>query len=715
MELPQDLNPGSTLAIFLTAEPDVDNISITRGRVRHAKDPLAVAAAWRARAEKDNLSIRELVIEAAARTSFVSTYKSVAEQINEFIQQRAADGFILVFVGGGPRTTGILLRLAANIPAEGAPITDIHVVDPYPAGSGRIWRTKQSGLLWMNSMAQDVTIFADDSVEMAGPVIPGPSLAEWVLGIGREQVKAAGLGEELEHFSGRSFASRRLQSLYLDWAFQEAVARLGKVTVHEALALGLDDSQTVHLDNGLKIHADTVVLTQGHLDMVKSPESAALASIAATEGLAYVPPGFTADQDLSVLPSGKPVLVRGFGLAFIDAMVLLMEGRGGTFVTVDDQLEYIASGAEPELWVGSRRGVPYLPKIGYSVPLHTEAPLYFDDDSLSAFGFVLDYCEHIFPLLTWNLQYAHYGQLLATDPSRATVPWGELSAALHRTLPPELGGSDHDISAFLESAIPDPADRFDFLKLDKPLTELHFTTQEELSDHIANYISDRIKRASDPRYSMDQAVFFTLLKIYFRVHELAETGRFTLNDLRENIDRSLHNLFSYIASGPPPIRLEQLLALNRAGLVHFLGPDIRIGIDDTHFTASSTATQGEIKATALIDAYLASDSASAVDDTLLQNLLQAGEVTVESIDGSIWGKFLVDGIGRPIRHDGTTHPSRFLLGPLVSGGGSEAPFSRPGTNARGFQRADRVARKLLDLDEELDTDIQLATASRHHD
>lgn len=79
-----------------TVEPDVENISITRGRVRHAKDPLAVAAAWRARAEKDNLSIRELVIEVAARTSFVGTYKSVAEQINEFIQQRAADGFILV-------------------------------------------------------------------------------------------------------------------------------------------------------------------------------------------------------------------------------------------------------------------------------------------------------------------------------------------------------------------------------------------------------------------------------------------------------------------------------------------------------------------------------------------------------------------------------------------------------------------------------------------
>ncbi|ALC04542.1 hypothetical protein CDES_00280 [Corynebacterium deserti GIMN1.010] len=629
----------------------------------------------------------------------------------------------LVFVGGGPRTTGILLRLAANLPAEGTEITTIHVIDPYPAGGGRIWRTNQSGLLWMNSMAQDVTIFADDSVAMDGPVIPGPSLAEWVLGVGRKQVEAAGLADELREFSGRTFPSRRMQSLYLDWAFKEAVTRLEhhpkpvSVTVHRALAVELIDvesdvpgCQAVHLDNGDVLTVDTVVLTQGHLDVVVSPEADKLGSIAATEGLVYVPPGFTADQDLSVLPGGDPVLVRGFGLAFIDAMVLLTEGRGGTFTSVDGELTYIPSGAEPELWVGSRRGVPYLPKLGYSVPIVTNAPLYLDDASLAAFGsFQLNYRDHVFPLLTWNLLYAHYHQLLGTDPSRATVSWDELSTQLKRLLPAELGGDTADISAYLEVAVPDSRDRFDFDHLDKPLSGLEFEDHTSRSAHIAAHISDQIERAGNPRYSMDQAVFCTLLKIYFRVHDLAEAGHFNLTDLRENIDRALHNLFSYIASGPPPVRLEQLLALHRAGLVHFLGPDIRIGVEDGHFTA------GEIKTKALIDAYLATDSASFVADSLLQNLLRDGEVTVESINGSPRGKFVVDNIGRPIRRDGTTHTQRFLLGPLVSGGGSEAPFSRPGTNARGFQRADRLARIILALDEILETDAQLATASRHPD
>ncbi|MGQ4600505.1 NtaA/DmoA family FMN-dependent monooxygenase [Nocardia sp. R6R-6] len=79
--------------------PDVepaDDVTITRGRVRHAKDPRAVAEAWRAKAEAERLSIRELIIEVTTRQQFVGTPASVAEQIDTYVQSDAADGFILV-------------------------------------------------------------------------------------------------------------------------------------------------------------------------------------------------------------------------------------------------------------------------------------------------------------------------------------------------------------------------------------------------------------------------------------------------------------------------------------------------------------------------------------------------------------------------------------------------------------------------------------------
>lgn len=74
----------------------VDDVTITRGRVRHAKDPRAVAEAWRARAEADRLSIRELIIEVTARQQFVGTPAQVAADIDRYVQSDAADGFVLV-------------------------------------------------------------------------------------------------------------------------------------------------------------------------------------------------------------------------------------------------------------------------------------------------------------------------------------------------------------------------------------------------------------------------------------------------------------------------------------------------------------------------------------------------------------------------------------------------------------------------------------------
>jgi FMN-dependent oxidoreductase (nitrilotriacetate monooxygenase family) len=78
--------------------PDVDpadDPTVTQGRVRHG-DPKAVAAAWRERAQADNLSIRELVIAVTSREQFVGTPAEVADQIDLHVQSDACDGFILV-------------------------------------------------------------------------------------------------------------------------------------------------------------------------------------------------------------------------------------------------------------------------------------------------------------------------------------------------------------------------------------------------------------------------------------------------------------------------------------------------------------------------------------------------------------------------------------------------------------------------------------------
>ncbi|MEV8448659.1 NtaA/DmoA family FMN-dependent monooxygenase [Streptomyces parvus] len=78
--------------------PDIDPVpdsGITRGRVLHG-DPSAVVARWRALAEAKGLSLRGTVIETTTRQSFIGSPSTVAADLTAFVDQRAADGFILV-------------------------------------------------------------------------------------------------------------------------------------------------------------------------------------------------------------------------------------------------------------------------------------------------------------------------------------------------------------------------------------------------------------------------------------------------------------------------------------------------------------------------------------------------------------------------------------------------------------------------------------------
>ncbi len=203
----------------------------------------------------------------------------------------------------------------------------------------------------MNSHAEDVTMFTDETVVMEGPVRPGPTLHEWA------------------EIDGSTFADRQLQGSYLRWVHEQAVAALPPgVTVHHHPQRALrvsgprEGRQQVWLEGRPRpLLADLVVLALGHLDAELDADQRELAAYAREHDLVHLPPDFTADSDLSALAPGEPVLVRGFGLAFVDLMVLLTEGRGGRY----DGDTYVPSGQEPVLYVGSRRGVPYHSKIGY--------------------------------------------------------------------------------------------------------------------------------------------------------------------------------------------------------------------------------------------------------------------------------------------------------------------------------------------------------------
>ncbi|MFE4536269.1 FAD/NAD(P)-binding protein [Streptomyces scopuliridis] len=623
----------------------------------------------------------------------------------------------VVVVGAGPRGTGFLERIAANARSlyGGLPL-DIHLVDPHPPGAGRVWRRDQSPLLWMNSMAEDVTMFTDDTVALAGPVRHGPALHEWARDIreGRARLSAeseaaeaagptrtgapsgAGLHAEIAALTGQTFPSRRVQSAYLSWVYEQTVAALPPgVTVHQHRTDAVRVSgprggrQRVWLaDRTAPLLADLVVLTLGHLDAEPDAEQVELSRFAEEHGLIHLPPDFTADSDLSALPAGEPVLVRGFGLAFVDLMVLVTEGRGGRYSGSAGQdngeLVYHPSGREPVLYVGSRRGVPYHSKIGYGLDgERPPLPRFLGPEQIDALlsrPEPPDFRRDVRPLVDKELGFAHYHRLFTAHPERTRVGWTDFEEKYAAADP----GSP-ELDALVGAAVPDPADRLDLAALDRPLDGLRFDSYDALQDGLRDYIRADLTRRHDPAHSADLAVFLGLLSVYGQLIRLGDLG---------DPGGGWHGFFSYLASGPPGPRLRQLLALSRAGIVRFLGADMSVEADGRRgvFRAGSAVVPGEyVEARALVEARLPDPSPERTRSPLLRGLYEEGAAAISA------GLVRVDpDDGRLLERDGTPHPRRFALGPYTTARSSGA-FTRPRTGGPAFRQNDATARAVLTL------------------
>ncbi|OMH34438.1 FAD/NAD(P)-binding domain-containing protein [Tersicoccus sp. Bi-70] len=621
----------------------------------------------------------------------------------------------VVVVGAGPRGSGWLERFAENQRCYGIGPVDIHLVDPFPPGGGRLWRYDQSPLLKLNSMAADVTMFTDASCTIDGPVVDGPALDAWAAAVREGRltdvvVEDPALAAELDALGPASFPTRRLQSLYLDWFHRRAVARLeaqsdgdATATWHQRTVTGvteLDDGrQRVQLDSGEHLDADAVVYSLGHNGSAPAPETAALTAVARRAGLTYLPPSFTADADLSALAAGEPVIVRGMGLAAIDLLVLLGEGRGGRFVRDDGVLRYIPSGREPRILMGSRRGVPHHAKITAPLAGTRPEPRFFSPeiaDRLLAENPALDFAEQVWPLIAKELLYGYYAELFTGHPDRVRAPWEQFAARFA-----DLDPFGDPLRRLAEETVIDPADRLDLIRFNQPLRGAHAGDLAALQDLVRDHVRDDLDRRTLPRHSATLGLFLALLGVMFLVAGLADRPNWTARSRERDLNGWWNPYVASIASGPPGHRLDELLALSAAGVVTFLGPDVSVHADGEAgvFRASGSATDDEVTARALVDAWLPPGRGSTSENPALRDLLAAGAGAEQVVSDADWtthtGKLLVDRAdARLTRPDGRPHPARWAIGPYTSSPFVGA-FSRPNTNAIAFRENDAVARAVL--------------------
>ena len=250
----------------------------------------------------------------------------------------------LAVVGAGPRGVMLLERILARL--EGA-APDAHprrlridVVDPYPPGPGRVWRTDQSELYLMNTPAFFPTACAADN--------PGlrPSTAAQTFDQWRRVHPEASLGVRRHQYPARAVYGRYLRHLYKDVvAGLRARPEVVEVVEHRAEATALhprpDGGARLELrdaDGAVSaLDADAVVLCLGHQPAELSPGQNRMAAAArGRDELHYQGPQIPSDVDWETVEAGADVLVRGMGLNAFDLLAQLTQGRGGVYRRTGD-------------------------------------------------------------------------------------------------------------------------------------------------------------------------------------------------------------------------------------------------------------------------------------------------------------------------------------------------------------------------------------------
>ncbi|WKX08704.2 FAD/NAD(P)-binding domain-containing protein [Streptomyces sp. NL15-2K] len=597
----------------------------------------------------------------------------------------------VALVGAGPRGTSVLERLCASAPEllpPGARLT-VHVVDPAPPGPGRVWRTAQSPELLMNTVSSQVTLFTDDSVDCSGPIRPGPSLYEWAAGA----------------LDPDAYPTRAHYGRYLEWVFARTVREAPPavhVETHAARAVRLDDGpdgrQSLTLDDGRTLPGlSAVVLAQGHLPVVADTTGRRLAAYAERHGLSYTPPANPADVDLSAVPPGESVLLRGLGLNFFDHTALLTTGRGGRFIPDGQGLRYLPSGREPRLYAGSRRGIPYQARGDNAKgPYGRHLPLVLTDEVIARFrkradsGEAPDFLAEIWPLVAKEVETVYYEAMVGATEFAAPDFRDRFLATAH--------GSAQEAAVLDEFGVP-PADRWSWDRMCRPYAGQDFAGPDAWRDWLLAHLREDAAQAALGNVAGPlKAALDVLRDLRNELRQIVDHGGLAGASRRDHLDRWYTPLNAFLSIGPPRRRVEELVALVEAGVVEVLGPGLEVREEDGAWVAHSPdVPSSAVRVTTLIEARLPEPELRRTADDLLARLLKTGQCRPHVVDGYETGG--LDVTERPYRlmdRQGRAHPRRFAFGVPTEGvHWVTAAGARPGVDSVTLSDADAVARAAL--------------------
>lgn len=201
--------------------------------------------------------------------------------------------------------------------------------------------------------------------------------------------------------------------------------------------------------------------------------------------------------------------------------------------------------------------------------------------------------------------------------------------------------------------------------LDRP-TGGRVVGAEEWDRHVAELIEVELDAIANPLESPRQAVNLAMAATRGRVARLAALGLIEGSSVATELDGWFESDSLCLASGPPGVRVRQVIALIEAGLLHLVGPESQVAIDKDKglFTAFSPITGVQVTARNFVEARMSKGKVNHTDDPLIRSLLASGRARIHRLPVN---RLSTESVGSPVLTD--------VGSPVSAHAGSLAPRS----------------------------------------
>ena len=517
----------------------------------------------------------------------------------------------IAVIGVGPRGLSILERIITYSMKNKHLSLNVLLFDPGVPGCGCHLKLQPDHLL-VNTVASQMTLFSDGSVENIASTITGPSFYEWLT----DQKK-----QDLPSISPNGYYSRSRLGEYLHWVYlyllEIAPENLSIKFINDEVIKTIHseiDGQWDIIIHNEKYKSDYLFITTGH-----GLDDNNIFSIECDVNRNVISNPYPIEKKLENVAEKKTVGIEGMGLTFFDIISHLTTGRKGMFQrsSVDNRLLYIPSGKEPKIIAYSRSGLPLSSRaINQKNISEQHQSIFFTLDKINRLKKKgkIDFEADLLPLLISDMEYVYYDAYFREK-------YGYIVAQKFCN---GYKFSNIEVCKQLINSYVPNEEQFSWYKLSNPIT------------------SDALKSRSN---------FKIWLNMYLR-KDIYEARKGNLNspvkaacdvlrDLRDNIRAAvdfdglteesqqwftMHFLpvMNRLAVGPPVTRTEEMLALMEAGILKCdLGPGAICNIESNSEIKMVSTLWGDYhKANVLVKAKVSMPDAKEQPSRLFQSLFK---------------------------------------------------------------------------------------------